>query len=70
MGSGQSGMADGDIHQVQFDSPRGLAEYNNCIYIADTNNHAIRVVRIRNKFKREQTHLLRMEIIEKYRMYS
>ena len=45
MGSGHAGMADGEINQVEFDSPHGLAEYNNCIYIADTNNHAIRVVR-------------------------
>ena len=37
-------MADGDIHQVEFDSPHGLVEYNGCIYVADTNNHAIRVV--------------------------
>lgn len=37
-------MADGDIHQAEFDSPHGLVEYNSCIYVADTNNHAIRVV--------------------------
>jgi hypothetical protein len=39
-------MADGEIHQVEFDSPHGLVEFNSCIYIADTNNHSIRVVRI------------------------
>ena len=38
-------MADGDVQQVEFDSPHGLVEYNSCIYIADTNNHAVRVVR-------------------------
>jgi hypothetical protein len=38
-------MADGDIQQSEFDSPHGLVEFNSCIYIADTNNHAIRVVR-------------------------
>lgn len=43
VGNGQSGLVDGEIHQVEFDCPHGLAEYNNCIYIADTNNHAIRV---------------------------
>ncbi|CAF0745669.1 unnamed protein product [Adineta ricciae] len=43
VGNGHPGMADGDISQVEFDSPRGMAEYNSCIYIADTNNHAIRV---------------------------
>ncbi len=44
-------MADGEIQQVEFDSPRGLVEYNSCIYIADTNNHAIRVVRINKILK-------------------
>lgn len=38
-------MADGEIQQVEFDSPHGLVEFNNCIYVADTNNHAVRVVR-------------------------
>lgn len=47
MGTGHAGMADGEIQQVEFDSPHGLVEYNNCIYIADTNNHAVRVVRIK-----------------------
>ncbi len=44
VGTGHAGMADGEIQQVEFDSPHGLVEFNNCIYIADTNNHAIRVV--------------------------
>ncbi|CAF0741100.1 unnamed protein product [Adineta steineri] len=43
VGNGHPGMADGEIQQVEFDSPHGLVEYNSCIYIADTNNHAIRV---------------------------
>lgn len=46
VGTGHAGMADGEIQQVEFDSPHGLVEFNNCIYIADTNNHAIRVVSI------------------------
>ena len=45
VGNGHPGMADGEINQVEFDSPRGMAEYNSCIYIPDTNNHAIRVVK-------------------------
>lgn len=51
VGNGQSGLADGEIQQVEFDCPHGLVEYNNCIYIADTNNHAIRVVRYRLTFE-------------------
>jgi len=46
-------MADGEIQQVEFDSPHGLVEFNSCIYIADTNNHAIRVVEINKKLKSE-----------------
>jgi len=45
VGNGHPGMADGDLQQSEFDSPHGLVEFNGCIYIADTNNHAIRVVR-------------------------
>ncbi|CAF3329436.1 unnamed protein product [Rotaria socialis] len=43
IGNRNAGMADGDINQAEFDSPHGLAEFNSCIYIADTNNHSIRV---------------------------
>ncbi|CAF1220436.1 unnamed protein product [Adineta ricciae] len=43
VGNGHPGMADGDAQQSEFDSPHGLIEFNSCIYIADTNNHAIRV---------------------------
>jgi hypothetical protein len=45
VGNGRPGMADGDLQQSEFDSPHGLVEFNSCIYVADTNNHAIRVVR-------------------------
>ncbi len=51
MGTGHPGMADGEIQQVEFDSPHGLVEFNSCIYVADTNNHAIRVVRTIRKNK-------------------
>jgi hypothetical protein len=51
-------MADGDIQQAEFDSPHGLVEFNSCIYVADTNNHAIRVVKRENK----KDHLLYLHI--------
>ncbi len=44
-------MADGEINQVEFDFPHGLVEFNSCIYVADTYNHAIRVVRINKILK-------------------
>lgn len=43
VGNGHPGLADGDIQQAEFDSPHGLVEFNSCVYVADTNNHAIRV---------------------------
>jgi DNA-binding beta-propeller fold protein YncE len=43
IGSGVAGAADGNFHQAQFFEPEGLAAANHRLYIADTNNHAIRV---------------------------
>ena len=41
----QAGLADGDKGQSRFDSPRGLAVSNaGNVYVADTNNHIIRVI--------------------------
>ena len=41
-GNGAPGHADGPPTQAQFSEPSGLSIANNQIYIADTNNHAIR----------------------------
>jgi DNA-binding beta-propeller fold protein YncE len=43
-GTGQPGSADGAFGQAQFYEPEGLAFYQNRLYIADTNNHLIRVI--------------------------
>lgn len=44
IGSGISGSKDGSFEQVQFDRPQGMAfsKKDNCLYIADTENHLIR----------------------------
>ena len=42
-GMGASGHADGPFAQARFSEPSGLSIANGTIYIADTNNHAIRV---------------------------
>ncbi|WKZ17302.1 MAG: thioredoxin-like domain-containing protein [Candidatus Jettenia caeni] len=47
LGSGQFGHDDGK--DAQFYEPGGLSIANNKLYIADTNNHAIRVMDIRTK---------------------
>ena len=44
-GSGEAGMRDGEGRDAQFNSPQGLAWHNGVLYVADTENHAIRKVR-------------------------
>ncbi|HEY9751240.1 MAG TPA: thioredoxin-like domain-containing protein [Allocoleopsis sp.] len=41
-GNGQSGQQDGPGADSTFSEPSGLSLWDNCLYIADTNNHAIR----------------------------
>ena len=43
LGNGQAGDRDGTGNQAQFSEPSGLSIAGGKIYIADTNNHAIRV---------------------------
>lgn len=43
VGTGQPGSADGPAAQAQLNEPSGLALAQNKLYIADTNNHRVRV---------------------------
>ncbi len=43
LGSGEPGIRDGSGADVKFDEPGGLAIAGDRLYIADTNNHAVRV---------------------------
>jgi len=43
-GTGQSGAADGPLAQASFFEPSGLAFLDGALYVADTNNHALRRV--------------------------
>jgi len=43
-GTGEAGLADGPADQARFDEPAGLSAADGKLYVADTNNHAIRVV--------------------------
>jgi sugar lactone lactonase YvrE len=43
-GNGTAGFQDGALHEAQFNEPAGLAAANGRLYVADTNNHAIRVI--------------------------
>ena len=44
IGSGIQGLADGVLEGAQFNHPQGLALFGEALYIADTENHAIRYV--------------------------
>ena len=42
IGSGEQGLIDGDFSSAQFNRPQGLALAGETLYVADTENHAIR----------------------------
>ena len=46
IGSGQPGLTDGNFENTKFSAPQGMAfdEVNNILYVADTENHAIRKI--------------------------
>jgi len=43
-GTGRAGLRDGGFEEAEFDEPAGIAAAGGKLYIADTNNHAIRVL--------------------------
>lgn len=43
-GTGTAGFADGGPADAQFSSPQGLAVIGETLYVADTNNHAVRQI--------------------------
>ena len=43
-GSGRSGFEDGKDSIAQFNTPQGMAYSNNTLFVADTENHALRRV--------------------------
>jgi thiol-disulfide isomerase/thioredoxin/DNA-binding beta-propeller fold protein YncE len=47
LGTGQEGLRDGD--SAQFDEPGGVSVADGKLYIADTNNHVIRVADLKTK---------------------
>lgn len=42
LGSGMAGLVDGSYEDARFRNPQGMALFGNTLYIADTDNHAIR----------------------------
>ncbi len=47
-GSGKHGQADGPKEQAEFFEPAGLAVFKDKVYVADTNNHLIRVLDLKS----------------------
>ena len=43
-GSGSAGLEDGTLTQASFYEPGGLSVAEGLVYVADTNNHAVRVI--------------------------
>jgi hypothetical protein len=46
LGEGESGADDGDAERARFSEPSGVAVAAGRLYVADTNNHAVRVAEI------------------------
>lgn len=44
IGTGEAGLTDGDFATASFNTPQGMSLDGDTLYVADTNNHAIRVV--------------------------
>jgi thiol-disulfide isomerase/thioredoxin len=44
IGDGEAGLRDGDFDTAQFNHPQGVAFDGNVLYVADTENHAIRKI--------------------------
>ena len=44
IGSGQEGLADGDFDSAQFSHPQGMVVAGEVLFVADTENHALRRV--------------------------
>ena len=49
IGSGQAGSADGTFETCQFNQPQGLALSGDTLYIADTENHKLRLADLKRK---------------------
>lgn len=49
IGTGERGFVDGSFSEAQFSSPQGLALDGDILYLADTENHAIRKIDLANR---------------------
>ena len=49
IGSGEPGLVDGGYESAQFNNPQGMALDNGMLYVADKENHALRIIDLATK---------------------
>ncbi|HEY0902204.1 MAG TPA: thioredoxin-like domain-containing protein [Micavibrio sp.] len=49
IGAGSKGLKDGSYNNAQFNKPRGLVMLDDTLYVADTDNHALRKIDLARK---------------------
>ena len=49
VGQGRAGFRDGSFQVAQFNHPQGMASQGDFLYVADTENHAIRQIDLKNR---------------------
>jgi thiol-disulfide isomerase/thioredoxin len=49
IGSGKEGLEDGSFEETAFNKPQGVVYRDKKVYVADTGNHAIREIDLKNK---------------------
>jgi len=49
IGSGEAGFEDGPFEKAKFNHPQGIARKREAVYVADTENHAIRLIDLKQK---------------------
>jgi thiol-disulfide isomerase/thioredoxin len=49
VGNGMEGFTDGNFEEAKFNKPQGIVFHENALYIADTENHAIRLIDLTKK---------------------
>lgn len=49
IGTGEAALRDGDFQNAAFSNPQGMALDGEVLYVADTNNHAIRAIDLKQK---------------------
>ena len=49
IGSGREGFVDGAFAKARFNRPQGMCLDGETLYVADTENHAIRAVDLKSK---------------------